>query len=617
MRVKRFFIKLLSSIWFGVDGARKLLHLLFLLAIFSILLGSFSISTPLLPKKAALFIQPIGPLVEQLDGDPYDRALAGVFDEVQPQTLVQDIIDALDFAKSDDRILAVHLELSGLSGGGLNKLRRVGFALEDFKKSGKPVFASGDFFSQAAYYLAAHANEIYLHPQGMVFLKGYGGYKTYFKEVIDKLLIDWNVFRVGTHKSFIESYTRTDMSPEDRESRTSLINQFWQIYQKDVEIARKIDIGLIDNFTQNLLMYVDEANGDIAVAALEAGLIDKLLNRSELISRFKEYVGEDINDESMYSSINSLDYLRSMRISQIDDSYEKNVAIIMAVGNILDGIQAPGTIGGDSTAALLRGALNDDSINAVVLRVDSPGGSMFASEVIANELSALKAAGKPIIASFSSVAASGGYFISMGADRIIASPSTITGSIGVFGMFPTFQRTLGAIGINTDGVGTSPWVGQLQPDREMSKATKDLFQMIIEDSYDDFISGVADSRKIEKSEVDIVAQGQVWSGQDALDHGLIDELGNYDDAIRAAAEIAGLEEGAFGKKILEPTLSTTEQLVIDLLSIIKNLGIDISAFSIKSSLIETFFQNLQEDINKISKLNDPKGIYSHCFCEME
>ena len=236
---------------------------------------------------------------------------------------------------------------------------------------------------------------------------------------------------------------------------------------------------------------------------------------------------------------------------------------------------------------------------------------MFASEVIANELSALKAAGKPIIASFSSVAASGGYFISMGADRIIASPSTITGSIGVFGMFPTFQRTLGAIGINTDGVGTSPWVGQLQPDREMSKATKDLFQMIIEDSYDDFISGVADSRKIEKSEVDIVAQGQVWSGQDALDHGLIDELGNYDDAIRVAAEIAGLEEGAFGKKILEPSLSTTEQLVIDLLSIIKNLGIDISAFSIKSSLIETFFQNLQEDINKISKLNDPKGIYSH------
>ncbi len=617
MRVKRFLIKLLSSVWFGVDGVRKLLHLFFLLAIFSFFLGSLSITPPLLPKKAALFIQPIGPLVEQLNGDPYDRALAGVFDEVQPQTLVQDVIDALEFAKNDHRILAVHLELSGFSGGGLDKLRRVGLAIEDFKKSGKPVFASGDFFSQSAYYLAAHANEIYMHPEGMVYLKGYGGYKTYFKEAIDKLLIDWNVFRVGTHKSFIESYTRMDMSPQDRESRIRLINQFWQIYQNDVEMARRVDIGIIDNFTQNLLMYVDDANGDIAVAALDAGLIDKLLSRNELISQLKEYVGEDINDKATYSAINSLDYLRSMRVSETEESNEKNIAIIMAVGNILDGIQAPGSIGGDSTASLLREALIDDSINAVVLRVDSPGGSMFASEIIANELSALKAAGKPVVASFSSVAASGGYFISMRADKIIASPATITGSIGVFGMFPTFQRTLEAIGINSDGVGTSPWVGQLQPDREMTQATKDLFQMIIEDSYDDFISGVSDSRKIEKPKVDIVAQGQVWSGQDALDHGLIDELGNYDDAIIAAAELAGLEEGAFGKKILEPSLSATEQLVIDLLSIIKNLGFDTSAFSMNNSLIENFLQNLQEKISKLSNFNDPKGIYSHCFCEME
>ena len=456
-----------------------------------------------------------------------------------------------------------------------------------------------------------------MHPEGMVYLKGYGGYKTYFKEAIDKLLIDWNVFRVGTHKSFIESYTRMDMSPQDRESRIRLINQFWQIFQNDVEIARRVDIGMIDNFTQNLLTYVDEANGDIAVAALDAGLIDKLFSRTELISQLKQYVGEDINDKAMYSAINSSDYLRSMRVSKIEESNEKNIAIIMAVGNILDGIQAPGSIGGDSTASLLREALIDDSINAVVLRVDSPGGSMFASEIIANELSALKAAGKPIVASFSSIAASGGYFISMRADKIIASPATITGSIGVFGMFPTFQRTLDAIGINSDGVGTSPWVGQLQPDREMTQATKDLFQMIIEDSYDDFISGVADSRKIEKSEVDIVAQGQVWSGQDALDHGLIDELGNYDDAIIAAAELAGLEEGAFGRKILEPNLSATEQLVIDLLSIIKNLGFDMSAFSINNSLIENFLQNLQEKISKLSNFNDPKGIYSHCFCEME
>tara|TARA_Y100000389_G_C17454664_1_gene517272 strand:- start:238 stop:2091 length:1854 start_codon:yes stop_codon:yes gene_type:complete len=617
MIVKKFILNILSSIWYGVDSIRKILHLFFLLALSLIFLGSISITPPLLPKKAALFIQPIGPLVEQLDGDPYDRALANLFENTQPQTLVQDIVDALTFAKNDNRILAVHLELSGLSGGGLDKLRRVSKALEEFKQSGKPIIASGDLFSQAAYYLAAHANEIYMHPQGMVFLKGFGGYKNYFKEAIDNLLIDWNVFRVGTHKSFIESYTRMDMSPEDRQSRIRLINQFWEMYQKDIEIARDMDAGFINSFTQDLLVYVSEANGDMALAALEAELVDKLLSRPELILLLKEYVGEDVSDEAMYSAINSTDYLQSMRMTESDNSRNKNVAIVMAVGNILDGIQAPGTIGGDSTAALLRKALTDDTINAVVLRVDSPGGSMFASDVISHELSALKAAGKPVVASMSSVAASGGYFISMGADKIIASPATITGSIGVFGMFPTYQRTLGALGIKTDGVGTSPWVGQLQPDREMSTNTKNLFQLIIEDTYDDFISGVADTRGMKKTDVDAVAQGQVWSGQDALEYGLIDELGNYDDAIKIAADLAGLEDGNFGKKILESSLSTTEQIIIDFLSTFESIGIDISVFSSGSLFNEIFSKDLQDTINDLSQLNDPKGIYSHCFCEVE
>ncbi|MAD91819.1 MAG: signal peptide peptidase SppA [Gammaproteobacteria bacterium] len=617
MIVKKFILNILSSIWYGVDSIRKILHLFFLLALSLIFLGSISITPPLLPKKAALFIQPIGPLVEQLDGDPYDRALANLFENTQPQTLVQDIVDALTFAKNDNRILAVHLELSGLSGGGLDKLRRVSKALEEFKQSGKPIIASGDLFSQAAYYLAAHANEIYMHPQGMVFLKGFGGYKNYFKEAIDNLLIDWNVFRVGTHKSFIESYTRMDMSPEDRQSRIRLINQFWEMYQKDIEIARDMDAGFINSFTQDLLVYVSEANGDMALAALEAELVDKLLSRPELILLLKEYVGEDVSDEAMYSAINSTDYLQSMRMTESDNSRNKNVAIVMAVGNILDGIQAPGTIGGDSTAALLRKALTDDTINAVVLRVDSPGGSMFASDVISHELSALKAAGKPVVASMSSVAASGGYFISMGADKIIASPATITGSIGVFGMFPTYQRTLGALGIKTDGVGTSPWVGQLQPDREMSTNTKNLFQLIIEDTYDDFISGVADTRGMKKTDVDAVAQGQVWSGQDALEYGLIDELGNYDDAIKIAADLAGLEDGNFGKKILESSLSTTEQIIIDFLSTFESIGIDISVFSSGSLFNKIFSKDLQDTINDLSQLNDPKGIYSHCFCEVE
>ncbi|MCJ7592252.1 MAG: S49 family peptidase, partial [Woeseiaceae bacterium] len=238
MSDRNFLFRLISSIWRGVDGVRKILHLLLLVALFLVFFGALSGGPTLIAQKAALIIQPAGPLVDQLDGDPYDRALAELLGDAAPQTLVQDVIDALSFAKTDDRITAVHLELSLLGGGGLSKLRRIGAAIEDFKESGKPVVASADYFSQSGYHLAAHADELYMPPEGMVFFEGYGGFRSYYKEAIDKLRVDWNVFRVGTHKSFVEPYTRMDMSPEDRESRTRMIEQFWTMYQDDVEAAR-------------------------------------------------------------------------------------------------------------------------------------------------------------------------------------------------------------------------------------------------------------------------------------------------------------------------------------------------------------------------------------------
>jgi len=380
MSSSNFLVRLISSIWHGVDGVRKILHLLLLVMLFLVFFGAVSDTPPMMPKKAALLIQPVGPLVEQLDGDPYDRALAEILGDAPPQTLVQDILDALSFAKTDDRISAVHLELSGLNGGGLSKLRRIGAAIEDFKESGKPVVASADYFSQGGYYLAAHADELYMHPEGIVFLQGYGGFRSYYKEIIDTLRVDWNVFRVGTHKSFVEPYTRMDMSPEDRESRTRLIQQFWAMYQEDVEAARGLDEGIIDDFAQNLLQHVDESNGDIAIAAREAGLVDDLLGRAELRALLQEYAGEDSSDSTLYSAVDSRDYLGRMRLMHGDDVKDENVAVIVAVGTILNGSQPSGSIGGESTAALLRRALSDDSIKAVVLRVDSPGGSVFASE---------------------------------------------------------------------------------------------------------------------------------------------------------------------------------------------------------------------------------------------
>ena len=617
MSDQNFFIRLIAAIWRGLNGLRKVLHLLLLLFIFLVFFGVLSGTPQLLPQQAALVIKPSGALVEQLEGEPLDRALAELLGEAPQQTLVRDIVDALEYARDDDRIKAVHLELSGVGGAGLNKLQRIGAAIDAFRESGKPVIASGDFFTQQGYYLAAHADELYMHPRGVVFLQGYGSYRNYFKDAIDLLRIDWNVFRVGTHKSFVEPYTRMDMSPEDRASRQRLVDQFWTMYGEGVEESRGLAEGTIDGYVQDLVQRVESANGDIAVAAVESGLVDELLSRADLRERIKEYAGEDPDDESLYASVSMYEYLDKMRLLHGKKAESENVAVVVAVGQILDGSQPPGTVGGDSTAALLRQARTDDSVKAVVLRVDSPGGSVFASEVIAQEIEELQQAGKPVVASMSSVAASGGYWISAGADKILASRATVTGSIGVIGMVPTFQRSLAAIGIATDGVGTTPWAGELRPDREMGEHTRQLYQMVIEETYDDFVTRVAAERQMEKQVVDRVGQGQVWTGTEALEYGLVDGIGGLEDAIVAAAELADLEEGAYGRKVIEPSLSPTEQMMLDFLTIGVRLGIDPGMFVQPPSGIETFADGLQRLLARVAKFNDPSGIYSHCFCTIE
>ncbi len=611
------FVRILSAVWHGADGVRKILHLALLLFVFLIFVGAMSGSVPLMPRQAALLIKPVGALVDQLDGDPYEIAIAEILGEASPQTLVQDVVDALEFAKDDDGIKIVHLELSSLGYAGLSKLQRIAAALDDFRESGKLVVASADYFSQPGYYLAAHADELYMHPEGILFLQGYGSFRTYYKETIDLLRIDWNVFRVGTHKSYVEPYTRMDMSPEDRESRSRLINQFWDMYREDVEAARGLPEGVIDDFTQNLVAKVEAAGGDIAVASVELGLVDQLTTRAEIRSILKEYAGADPKDNTTYSSVRMSDYLKYARLTHSSGVAKENVAVVMAVGTILHGSHSPGTIGGDSTAALLRRALKDDSVKSVVLRVDSPGGSVFASEVIAHEVLSLRAAGKPVVASMSSVAASGGYWISVVADKIIASKATITGSIGVLVMLPTYERTLRAAGIASDGVGTTPWSGQLRPDRSMSDDAKQLFQLIVNDTYDDFISSVADRRDMEKQAVDLIGQGQVWTGVDALENGLIDEIGTFEDAIRSAAELAGLEEGEYGQKLIKTELSSSEQLVLEFLSLAQGVGIDPASFVSKPTIIQSFANRLQEILAQVIQFNDPKGVYSHCFCEVD
>lgn len=609
-------IRILRGIWRGANGVRKVLHLVLLLFIFMLVFGAMQDAPLVLPDRAVLQIQPSGFLVEQVEGDPLDRALAELAGDGRPQTLVQDVVDALEYAAADDRIEVVHVELSAMLSGGPAKLKRIAEAMQVVRDSGKPVIATADFLGQQGYYLAAHADEVFMHPDGILLLQGYGRWRNYYKDAIDLLRIDWNVFRVGTHKSFVEPYTRMDMSPEDRESSLRYIEQLWALYTQDVETARGLDDGALTAFTDGLVERVEAQGGDIALAAKAHGLVDDLLHRSDIREMFIDYVGPDPDYPETYKSVGMHDYLAQMRVLDSNRIKEQNVALVVAAGEILFGSQPPGTIGGDSTAALLRQALSDESVAAVVLRVDSPGGSSFAAEIIMDEVRKLREAGKPVVASMSSVAASGGYAISMVADKIYANPTTITGSIGIFGMFPTYQRTLDAIGIATDGVGTTPWSGELRPDREMSEHTKQLFQLVINDGYRDFIGKVAESREMDVEFVDGIAQGQVWTGLDALNHGLIDELGDLDDAIAAAAELAELGDGDYGIKLIEEQLSPGEQFIVDLLGAAATVGMDVPAWAGRRSIVDELAAGVTATARSLLRFNDPKGVYAHCLCDI-
>jgi protease-4 len=617
MSAKNPLFRLLSWLWTGVDGIRKIMHLFLLVFVFLLFFGLSAETPPVFASGSALYIQPYGVLVEQLEGDPYDRAIAELLGDGLPQTRMSDIVDALTYAKDDDRISMVYLDLNYLGGGGLSKLQTVAAAIDDFQTSGKKVVARADYMGQQAYYLAAHADEIYLHPDGAVMFRGYGRFRTFYKDAIDSLRIDWNVFRVGTHKSFVEPYTRMNMSDEDREASERLVGQLWSMYRAGVVAARGLEEGTVEDFAENLIEHVSRSNGDIAIAARELGLIDELMTRTEMQEYMSDLVGVSNSHSEEFNLTNMHDYLAQMDMLRGASVGEQNVAVVIASGDIMFGEQSPGKIGADSTASLLRRARNSDAVQAVVLRVDSPGGSAFAAEVIADEVKALRAAGKPVVASMSSVAASGGYSISMHADKIIASSSTITGSIGVFAMFPTYQRSLETIGVTTDGVGTTPWSGEFQPDREMSSQTKQLLQLFVEDTYEDFISGVAASRSMEKSAVDQIGQGQVWTGIEALANGLIDDLGTLDDAISAAGTLAGLEEGEYGTFIIETELTSSEQFVVDFLSVASRSGIDISRWVRTPEFVTRFLDNIDESIAGLLIFDDPKGMYTHCLCDFD
>ena len=456
------------------------------------------------------------------------------------ETRLRDVVEAIRAAKDDDRISSLYLDLGGLEGGGVAKLQEVAAAIDAFRATGKPVLAYGDYYDQPQYYLAAHADEIYLDPHGIAYVDGFANYGMFVKEALDKLSIDWNVFRVGQYKSAVEMFTRNDMSPAEREESLAWLNSIWGTWKTDVAKARSIEPAALQSYADDAVAALRAANGDLARMALEAGLVTALEGRYKAEERLAEITGEE-EDEHTYKGIDHWAYLANVHSGKaLSSKPVDKVAVIVASGEIVPGEQSPGMIGSDSLAQQLRDARFDDAVKAVVLRIDSPGGSTFASEVIRREVEALRLAGKPVVASMSSLAASGGYYIAMDADRIVASPATLTGSIGIFAMFPTFQRSLERLGVHVDGVGTTALSGEFRPDRPMSEATREILQQSIEYEYTHFIGRVAKSRKQEVGAIDAIAQGRVWSGADAKRLGLVDQLGSYQDAIDLAAKLAKL-----------------------------------------------------------------------------
>ena len=611
----------MSGLWRGLDFLRRFLHLVVLLVIAGFVLSALHSSVPRIPDQAALVVAPTGTVVEQLTGDTLSRAVAQARGQAHVETLLWDLTDAIRAAAKDARIRVLVLNFDQMDGiAGQPTMSELAQAIRDFKTSGKKVIAYGQSYQRDAYYLASLADEIYVDPLGYVLVDGYSRYRWYYKAILDKLNVDINIFRVGKYKSAVEDYTRNDMSPEDREESQAYLNALWMGYQKAVDAARRLPSGAVANYVSTLPQAAAAAKGGAGQIALKAGLITGIRSAPEVEHRIAELTGED--EENGFRQVSAEDYARVVHTeSALGHRDQTRVAIIVAEGEILDGSQSPGAIGGDSMSRLLRQARLDDKIKAVVLRVDSPGGSVTASEQIYRAIQALRKTGKPVVVSMANYAASGGYYISAPADEIWADPATITGSIGIFAEVPNINRTLAKFGVGVDGLGTTQLDGLLRLDVPMSDAARMLLQSDVEYGYSQFLDRVSNGRHKTPAQVDDIGQGRVWAGVDAQSRGLVDHLGSFDDAVRAAAKRAHLSD--YKLQFLEPELSWAQSLAMAVkvraVRVLASTGLadvsDLSAFAPLTKLAQA--TPLARETLRLSHLNQANRLYAYCFCSAQ
>ena len=598
-----------------------LINLVFVVIMISVLVSIFSTDVRPLPDKAPLRLVVSGQLVEERS---FANPLTQLMEQSAPydaETPIRELIDTLKKARDDNRITALLLDLNHYQGGGLAKLWEVGRAIEAFKESGKPVLAYADSYSQGQYYLASFADEIIVNPMGGVIFTGFGAYGTFYQEAAEKLKINFHVFRAGRFKSAVEPFTRNSMSEEARQNTRAWISPLWNNYTDLIESNRQLPEGTVQQLANNLPGQLDQFDGDLAGLALDKGLVDRVMDRTELQSELVQRFGAD--DKTTYTQIPHKEYLSHLRLPLVqgEKTTDNQIGFIVASGNIVGGEQMEGTIGGDSMSRLIRQAREDKTLKALVIRVDSPGGSAFASDVIRQEILKTRET-MPVVISMGSLAASGGYWISAQANEIWAQPATLTGSIGVFGIIPTVEDSLAALGVYSDGVGTANLADYLQLDRPLSEDAAQVTQLSIDNVYRQFLSLVANGRDKTPAQIEEIAEGRIWTGEQARSIGLVDRIGDLDQALASAAAMANLDDWSV-KQVRRP-LSFQEQLLRQLSTgaagVLSSLlpqdglasavlgGHRVSAGPLGTleSLLARYSANLQQ-------LNDPRGAYLQCF----
>jgi protease-4 len=607
---RSFLVKFALGLWHFVNGSRKVfLNLLFLLLVYLVYLAFQPAEIMRLKPDSTLVIRPYGNVVEQYTTTALDRALEEATGQERSETRLRDMLEAIHRAAGDSDISQLVIDPNYLRGIGLASLNDLADALEAFRSTGKPVVALAGSLGQNQYYLASLADEIWLNPNGMIWIDGYSSYRQFYREGLEKLAVEINLFRVGKYKSAMEPYVRDDMSEEAKEAGKFWLNDLWQQYLEAVAKNRGLILKSLQESIDDLPNQIEGVDGDFAQYAMNLGLVDRLMTgpqaRQELARR-----GTPDRAGDSYRAVGMQDYL-DLTEARKTFSNDKRIAIVVAEGEIVSGNHPAGRIGSVSTAEQLRRAARDEKVAAVVLRINSPGGDAYASEVLRLELQQVRDSGKTVVISMGNVAASGGYWMAMAADEVWASPATITGSIGVYGVLPTFGATLDKIGVHTDGFGTTEMAGKLRLDMPLDPGVARVFQSSTERTYNQFLSLVSSSRGKSIEEIDEIAQGRVWSGEQAVERGLVDKTGTFQDAIKSSARIAGLGDN-YRIEWIEPEKTAIDQFVLDFMATaVSKLDLSVSR---PVSLPVSWLQAMLDDLQFISAQQGKFTIAAHCLC---